>query len=63
MALVEEEVKDIFALGVILIITPLIIFAVKTAMGMTMGTAAVVASHIGMIGILVCIYALVKPKK
>ena len=56
----EEEVKDIFALGVILTITPLIIFAVKTAVGMTMGTAAIVASHIG---ILVCIYALVKSKK
>ncbi|MBU2617134.1 MAG: hypothetical protein KKI07_00445 [Euryarchaeota archaeon] len=47
-------------MGVILTITPLIIFAVKTAVGMTMGTAAIVASHIG---ILVCIYALVKSKK
>ncbi|MDI6888743.1 MAG: hypothetical protein QMC78_03485 [Methanocellales archaeon] len=58
----KKDVQDTLALGVILILAPLIIFVVKTAMDLTMDAVASISSHIGLIGVLLCIYALTKQK-
>lgn len=56
--MVKKDIQDTLALGVILILAPLIILVVKTAMNLTMDAVASISSHIGLIGVLLCLYAL-----
>jgi len=57
---VKKDVQDTLALGVILILAPLILFAVKTVMNLTMDAVSSISSHVGLIGVLLVIYALKK---
>ncbi len=61
--MVKKDVQDTLALGVILILAPLIIYAVNLVLKPAEFTAvASISSHVGLIGVLLCIYALAKQK-
>jgi len=57
--MVKKDIQDTLALGIILILAPLIIYAVNLVMMPAEFTAvASISSHIGLIGVLLCLYAL-----